>query len=492
MNRRRAIASHRRGFVLPIVLAVLVLLTLAVYQLAERSVTDRLVSRSLVERKKAELAARSAADWVLAAAHADAAVSATTFDGDAARFTLPDDTRITLLRIATDGSGPQLGVASEGGKMNPNAFATVDDVNEDFGELLATFAGNGLTADVGDLIADIVDADSTVRPLGDESGLSGAPLRNVPLDSLDDLLAVPGITEAMVYGEDANRNGLLDENENDGDATAPPDNADGLLDFGLGEFLTVSSRVANLQPDGSPKINLNGDSLSQLQADLTGLGILSEKQVDFVVRVRRDGFPGDDVNAGGNRPAEPRGGEAADRDDTAEAGDDTPSYRLGMIGELLQDGYATSPFTFPIIDSPFADDLPSLSLLYQHAALSDVATEPGRIDLNAVNVDALGRILEDSALAATVLARRDYRSVLEPLIDGAMEVDTLGYFELFHTVNTRTFRFQAIGYRPGGQAVRYEFVVDAADPGEPRILQQHDLSRLGIAIDPAIYTAPEE
>ena len=40
------------------------------------------------------------------------------------------------------------------------------------------------------------------------------------------------IDRLMLYGEDANLNGVLDPNENDGNITPPFDNRDGRLDYG--------------------------------------------------------------------------------------------------------------------------------------------------------------------------------------------------------------------------------------------------------------------
>ena len=42
-----------------------------------------------------------------------------------------------------------------------------------------------------------------------------------------------------LYGEDANLNGILDPNENDGPLNPPNDNQDGILDPGLFEYVTV-------------------------------------------------------------------------------------------------------------------------------------------------------------------------------------------------------------------------------------------------------------
>ena len=487
--------GSRRGFVLPVVLAVLVILTLAVYQLAERTTTQRSISRSLVERKKADLAARSAADIVLALA-ADPLFGPAVLD-DGATFDLPDGTRVTLLRIATDGSGPQPGVASEAAKLNVNLL--VDGFGID-GEQLAVFVGD-TDAGTADLVVDMIDSDATPSALGDESGLSGMPLRNRPLDTLDDLLLVPGITAAQVYGEDANRNGLLDANEDDGDESPPLDNADGVLDFGWQRLLTTQLRESNVQPDGSPKVNLNADDLTEIQAGLEATGMFTAEQIEFILAARTDGLGSgvtgtgmqeiegaDGPGGGGTGGAGGAGGadgaaggrSGGPSDDPADETAATPQFRLQTIGSLLNPLDSGGA-------SPFADDYPSLGNLYLHAALSDVETLPGRLDLNAVDTDLLGRLLEDEALASTITQRRDRLSLVDLLIDGVMTPADFDGIERVATVSGQTFRFQAVGFRPNGPAVRYEFLIDAAQPTLPRIIEQRDLSELGLAIDRSVF-----
>jgi type II secretory pathway component PulK len=58
-------------------------------------------------------------------------------------------------------------------------------------------------------------------------------------DTIGELRMVYGMTLDDLYWEDANLNGALDANENDGMATPPNDNMNGILDSGLLEFLTV-------------------------------------------------------------------------------------------------------------------------------------------------------------------------------------------------------------------------------------------------------------
>jgi type II secretory pathway component PulK len=80
--------------------------------------------------------------------------------------------------------------------------------------------------------------------------------KNAPFESVDELRLVYGATIEMLYGEDINRNGILDPNENDGDISLPLDNSDGRLNKGIAAYVTVYTRQLNTLPDGSPRVNL--------------------------------------------------------------------------------------------------------------------------------------------------------------------------------------------------------------------------------------------
>src|SRR5207247_2554528 len=81
-----------------------------------------------------------------------------------------------------------------------------------------------MTPDIAAAIVDWVDADTQPRQGGAEneyySGLTPPyRTRNGPLDSIDELLLVRGVTPQLLYGSDLNRNGILDPEEDDGSGT---------------------------------------------------------------------------------------------------------------------------------------------------------------------------------------------------------------------------------------------------------------------------------
>ena len=146
---------------------------------------------------------------------------------------------------------PVFGLVDESSKLNLNT-ATAD--------MLATLPG--MTVEFAAAIIDWRDTDSTPSDNGaeDEVYQRLTPARrckNGPFESVDELRLVYGATPEILYGEDANRNGVLDANENDGDVSLPTDNRDSRLDAGIMEYVTVYSRQPNTQSDGTARININ-------------------------------------------------------------------------------------------------------------------------------------------------------------------------------------------------------------------------------------------
>jgi hypothetical protein len=74
--------------------------------------------------------------------------------------------------------------------------------------------------------------------------------KSAPFETVEELRLVAGMDMDTLFGEDANRNGILDPNETDEDRN-------GQVDSGLLEFTTVYSREPNTLSDGSPRINIS-------------------------------------------------------------------------------------------------------------------------------------------------------------------------------------------------------------------------------------------
>jgi DNA uptake protein ComE-like DNA-binding protein len=166
---------------------------------------------------------------------------------------------------------PTFGLVDEASKLNLNTATA---------EMLQWLPG--MTAEFAAAIIDWRDTNADLSESGaeDENYQRLNPPRrckNAPFESVDELRLVYGATLEMIYGEDSNRNGILDPNENDGDISLPLDNRDGNLDQGIAAYVTVHTRHTNTRADGSPRVNVgNRNNLNQLLTDTFGSGRAAE------------------------------------------------------------------------------------------------------------------------------------------------------------------------------------------------------------------------
>ncbi len=156
------------------------------------------------------------------------------------------------------------GLTDEAGKINLNSASE---------EMLLRLPG--MTAELAASIIDWRDEDSEITPGGAEDEyylLLPEPYncKNAPLETVDEILLIKGASEELLYGEDTNLNGILDDRENDGELSDPPDNRNGRLDAGFYDYVTVYSVETNMDSEGNQRININdarrrGDLQSALQ-----------------------------------------------------------------------------------------------------------------------------------------------------------------------------------------------------------------------------------
>ncbi|MFZ9689489.1 MAG: helix-hairpin-helix domain-containing protein [Phycisphaerales bacterium] len=156
------------------------------------------------------------------------------------------------------------GPFDEHSRMNLNAVSKAQLYNMD---------------DVGLLADAIVDW----RDTNDDEEMSGAESRsylgrsninyqprNANFRSVPELEMVLGVWPKEVRGEDWNLNNRLDPNENDGDASFPDDNADGVLDYGLAGLFTARTRPYPQTMAGEDRLDLKTASAEDIVAR-TGL-----------------------------------------------------------------------------------------------------------------------------------------------------------------------------------------------------------------------------
>jgi len=105
-----------------------------------------------------------------------------------------------------------------------------------------------MTSELAASIIDWRDEDSEVNENGGAEDnyylLRKHPYKckNDDFETVEEVLLVKGASLEILFGEDTNRNGVLDANEDDGDESPPDDNKNGRLDPGIYDYVTVYSR----------------------------------------------------------------------------------------------------------------------------------------------------------------------------------------------------------------------------------------------------------
>ena len=239
---------------------------------------------------------------------------------------LTDDEKFVRFGLTDEASKINLNLASE-----KQLLMLVEAAVEGNQEIVAQ--------DIVNAILDWRDADSD--PRGDDETTEGAfyeklerqpyRVKNGPFDSVEELLLVKGITPEILYGEDFDRNGLLTENEDDGDETFPLDDQNGRLNLGLAPYLTVHSYEANVANNNRPRVYLLADAGAVREE----LGFIFEDepevadQVMALVASLNPQNSGDGGQGGGGQPNTFGGGPALGGDGSIRGGAASGDGSLG-------------------------------------------------------------------------------------------------------------------------------------------------------------------
>jgi type II secretory pathway component PulK len=527
------VAGRRRGFVLLVVTVVVILLSLAAYSYLGEMDTENRAASMFGRDVEARMAAESGVEYVAAQIALRQTDATLDLYDDSSMFSRQPmggggeargQVRFSVLSPGMVGSVdslPRAGLTTETAKFNVNRLLELEnDTDETTDPYTAVSFIPNMTEDICNAILDWIDSDEEARAGGAESSTYEAlavpySARNAPMQSIDELLQVQGVTPQLFYGEDANRNGRMDPNEDDGAESPPTDDQDGTLDFGLRDYLTVSSRERNIQTTGEQKINLNngivaemfdfleesfdtetatfvtgyrltGDQLadSQAQGKLT---IEQQQLVDWIAKNLANGELGK-VTRGGMDLSNP------------------PQASFRSIYDLIDAQVAvTVNGADQTLNSPWTSTDPA-GLMEQMLVLEEKLTWlndefiDGRINVNIAPREVLLAIPdmteaiadailgarpvagEDSAQAAQVISMR--RSPVWLLTEGLVDVPTFKRLGPWLTTTGDVYSFQVLGhFDQGGPTTRLEAMVDGTKK-PPRITFQRDLTGLGRGFSP--------
>ena len=453
----------------------------------------------------------------------------------------------------TGGSSTSASSGSTGSTSGSNSSTSSASTSSTSGTVSASDPASrllmipGMTYELADAILDFIDSDDTPRTNGCESeyynGLSPAySAKNSPLESLDELLLVRGVTSEYLYGEDFNRNGLLDPNENDGDASWPPDNADGALQLGWSAYLTVYGREKNTRWDGTNRININDNNLADLYDKLEQEFDATVAQFVIAYRVSsqaqaaatqaaggsNNNPPGSTPASGGSGGGPSSGGgnastanlnqqysqlqQAATTLGSAIGGGSGTVTRGGMdlskgggkqITSLYELVGATAQATVngsvTTLQSPWGADSGGMTT-YLPSLLDTLTTNmdeytDGRINAAQARYETLLTIPGmNEALAETILGKRqgaDGAPLVDTtgaratagwlVIEGIVDLPTMQQLDQYVTGRGGIYRVNSIGYfDEAGPFIRLEAVIDTTQSKKPPvILFLKDLTELG-------------
>jgi len=352
-----------------------------------------------------------------------------------------------------------------------------------------------MTEDVADAILDWIDSDDEPREFGCESEYYATlqpPYvpKNAPLDTVEELLLVRGVTPNLLFGYDTNRNGVLDPHEQGpGDAAAiAMDPTMRAMVRGWAPYLTLYSAEKNVNAMGLPRINLNQDDMATLYDELSQ--VFGPEWATFIVAYRQNG-PYD---------GEESAGELSGELDLSLPGETRITQVLDLVGKRVQARLAGGQTV--ILDSPFPADLLALPTylptLMDNCTANPSPSIPGRININqapraillgipGMTPELVDQIIETRVpfpSSADEAARFQHETWLltEGILvteDGEPDISTMRQLMPFVTAGGDVFRAQIVGYYQGaGAAARCEVVIDSTGV-VPRVLFWRDLSHLG-------------
>ncbi len=432
-----------RGTVLIVVIWIVLILASLVIVMAHATRVEAVAAMNHIAQVKAEAVANGAIQYILAklSSEDDSTVS---YGSDPYEAMEVGDGYFWVLGRDLSGSEDYTyGLVDEAGKINLNSASP-----EDLLEMLLKLPN--MTTELATSIIDWQDEDDDVTSGGAESEyylLLSEPYqcKNAPLETVEEVLLIKGGDRDLLYGEDTNRNGVLDWNENDGEQSSPADNSNGSLDRGFFDYVTIHSYETNTNGQGQPRLDLN-DSQNQAAFQELLEGVISDEQAITVLQTLR--------NAG------------------LFSGRQTPNRSL--IGVYYISGMAFEDYE-QIIDRITVD--------------GDAEIIAGRININAAPQEVLLCLpgLEESDVDALV-QKRSQSDDLEGILWITQVLDEEKARAIGSYITSKSSQYSAdiVAVSGDGRAfARYYVVIDTA-AGSPEIIYKQSLHYAGWPLEEEI------
>lgn len=251
---QQQISCRRAGTVLIVTIwIVLVLASLAIV-FGQYVRVEAMAATNQISMTHAEMVANGAVQYAISMLTADTESSVSYASNPYEAMQIGDGYFWMLRPSLQDDRNYDYGLIDEAGKVNLNTASL---------EMLLKLPS--MTSELANSIIDWRDGNQEISTGGAESEyylLLPEPYycKDAPLETVEEVLLIKGADTLLLYGEDTNRNGVLDDNENDAGASPPSDNSNGKLDSGFFNYVTVYSVEPNTDAEGNARINVRDSS----------------------------------------------------------------------------------------------------------------------------------------------------------------------------------------------------------------------------------------
>jgi DNA uptake protein ComE-like DNA-binding protein len=282
-----------------------------------------------------------------------------------------------------------------------------------------------------------------------------------PFETIDELRLLYDGEMDILLGEDLNRNGVLDPNENDL-------NRNGVADPGVLEYVTAYTREPNTYSNGTPRMNITNLVSGNVEFQALLQGALGNSRADIVMA--NLGLSTGGSGGGGGRPG---GGQAG-----------------GQGGAQITGVTFRSPLELFRRSGMTVDEFAGIE---EAITVTDGEYIEGRVNVNTASKGVLASLPGLSSNPELAQLLIDYRKnnpgalssigwVVEALGSGNDSV--LEELQAEDVLTTRSFQFSAdiAALGPHGRGYRrVRFVFDTSE-GVPKIVYRQDLTHLGWAL----------
>ncbi|MFQ5429015.1 MAG: hypothetical protein ACE5E1_01790 [Phycisphaerae bacterium] len=329
--------------------------------------------------------------------------------------------------------------------------------------------------------------------------------KSADFSTVEELLLVRGFTAWVVYGEDYNQNGLLDPNEDDGDVSFPPDDANGELFRGVAPYLTVWSMEMNTSGDNRPRIHLNLTSPEDLEEKLQEESFNGDL-ITYIIGIRSQGgtFPSvmnllpapeaDERDTGSDQPpvsTQPTGDAATSQPDNGNADGSGGGLTDQDGANGTSENQPSQPAWVNLTDEippGTEDDLP---LILDRLTTDSPGQLRGRINVSTAPREVLAMIdeLTEQELDALVETRKELPSAEKSTPAWLLTKGIVGkekFYRILPKITTKSsrYRIESVGYADHvGVISRIMMVIEMRGP-IPQVLYYRNLDRLGPAYTP--------